>query len=330
MNVLHFIGIDVAKKKFDVAYLKDKERQMVKTKVLDNKPTGFNQLLDWIKKNVSNDFSTIHITLEPTGVYHEALAYFLHDNGFVVNLINPARLPKFAEYKGFVHKNDRGDCKLLALLGAENPHEYWQPEPLSIRQLKAKLSRLEALKSDLLRENNRLEQAESGNLPDEVLQSIHHIRKALQDSIKALSQDIDDHINGNPELKKDKALLKSIPGVGDVIAKQMLVVYHSKHFQKAADMAAFLGLIPKERTSGTMKGKIMLSKRGSPQIRALLFLPAVAAKSYNPDIKAHYERLLAKGKTKMQAIGAAMRRLVHICFGVLKNKSVYQPQTILA
>ncbi|SEP79244.1 transposase, partial [Basfia succiniciproducens] len=93
---------------------------------------------------------------------------------------------------------------------------------------------------------------------------------------------------------------------------------------------AFLGLIPRERTSGTMKGKIMLSKRGSPQIRALLFLPAIVAKSHNPDIKAHYERLLAKGKTKMQAVGAAMRRLVHICFGVLKNKSVYQPQTILA
>lgn len=330
MNAQHFIGIDIAKKKFDVAYLKDKTRQMVKTKVLENNPKGFSQLLDWIKKNVSHDFSIIHITLEPTGVYHEALAYFLHDNGFIVNLINPARLPKFAEYKGFVHKNDRGDSTLLALFGAENPLEQWQPEPLTVRQLKAKLARLEALKGDLLRENSRLEQALSGNVPDEVLQSIYAIRTALQKAIDALSQDIDDHIDSNPELKNDKALLKSIPGVGDVIANQMLVVYHSKRFQKAANMAAFLGLIPKERKSGIMQGKTTLSKKGSPQLRALLFLPAVTAKRCNPDIKAHYDRLIAKGKSKMQAVGAAMRRLVHICFGVLKNKSAYQPQTILA
>ena len=110
----------------------------------------------------------------------------------------------------------------------------------------------------------------------------------------------------------------------------MLVVYHSKNFKKASEMAAFLGLIPKERASGTLKGKTTLSKAGSPHLRALLFLPAVVAKDHNPDIKAHYNRLLERGKTKMQAVGAAMRRLVHICFGVLKNQSVYQPQIILA
>ena len=330
MNILHFIGIDVAKKKFDVAYLKDKERQLVKTKVLENKPSGFSQLLDWMKKNVSNDFSQIHITMEPTGVYHEALAHFLHDHGFIVNLINPARLPKFAAYKGVVHKNDRGDSKLLALFGAENPQERWQPEPKSIRELKAKLARLEALKGDLLRENNRLEQAEATESPSEVVLSIHHIRKALNEAIALLKKDINDHIDGNPELKSDKKLLESIPGVGDVVANQMLVVYHSKNFKKASEMAAFLGLIPKERASGTLKGKTTLSKAGSPHLRALLFLPAVVAKDHNPDIKAHYNRLLERGKTKMQAVGAAMRRLVHICFGVLKNQSVYQPQIILA
>ncbi|MBN6081677.1 IS110 family transposase [Aggregatibacter actinomycetemcomitans] len=330
MNVSHFIGIDVAKKKFDVAYLKDKERQTVKTKVLDNKPEGFHQLIEWIKKNVGNDFSTIHITLEPTGVYHEALACFLYDHGFIVNLINPARLPKFAAYKGVVHKNDHGDSKLLALFGAENPQEYWQPKPLSIRQLKAKLARLEALKGDLLRENNRLEQAEAGNVPNEVMCSIHHIRNALQEAIVALRKDIDDHINRNPELKSDRELLRSIPGVGENTANQMLVIYHSKMFKKASEMAAFLGLIPRERTSGTMRGKVMLSKKGSPKIRALLFFPAVVATTYNPDIKAHYDRLRERGKTKMQAVGAAMRRLVHICFGVLKNKTFYQPQVCLA
>ncbi|AHG74039.1 Transposase [Mannheimia sp. USDA-ARS-USMARC-1261] len=75
MNAHHFISIDIAKHKFDVAYLKDKARQTVKIKVLENNPKGFSQLLDWIKKNISDDY----ITLEPTGVYYEALVYFLHD-----------------------------------------------------------------------------------------------------------------------------------------------------------------------------------------------------------------------------------------------------------
>ncbi|MGX3048547.1 transposase, partial [Ursidibacter arcticus] len=85
-------------------------------------------------------------------------------------------------------------------------------------------------------------------------------------------------------------------------------------------------LVPRLRESGAFKGKTMLSKRGSTKIRALLYLPAVVAKVHNPDIKSCYERLLAKGKMKIQAIGAAMRHLVHICFGVLKHQSQYQAQ----
>ena len=108
----------------------------------------------------------------------------------------------------------------------------------------------------------------------------------------------------------------------------MTVLYRSKSFTQASQMAAFLGLIPKMRESGKHKGKVMLSKKGNSKIRALLYMPAVVAKRYNPDIKAHCERLLAGGKTNRQAIGAAMRRLVHICFGVLKHQVVYQAQVV--
>lgn len=206
--------------------------------------------------------------------------------------------------------------------------ELWQPEPLHIRQLKAKLARLDALKADLQRENNRLHSAQIANTPEKVLLSLNQMIVALEQNIADLQNDVDNHIDQHPDLKHDIKLLQSIPAVGKETSLHMAVSYRSRQFTSAAQMAAFLGLIPKERQSGKYKGKVMLSKRGSSKIRALLYMPAIIAKRYNPDIQAHYERLLARGKTKMQAIGASMRRLVHICFGVLKHQTVYQAQTV--
>ncbi len=185
-----------------------------------------------------------------------------------------------------------------------------------------------ALQTDWQREENRLEKARIGHAPDEVILSIHQIKTAIGNSMAELKQDIDDHIDRHPDLKHDIELLKTIPGVGDVVAPRMALLYRSRRFQSAAQMAAFLGLVPKERTSGQYRGKVRLSKQGNSQFRALLYMPAVVAKRCNPDIKASCERLLAKGKSQMQAIGTAMRRLVHICFGVLKHQAVYQVQTV--
>ena len=91
--------------------------------------------------------------------------------------------------------------------------------------------------------------------------------------------------------------------------------------------AAYLGLAPVQHESGSsIKGRAKLSKAANPIIRAKLYMAAVVAIRYNPDIKAQYERLTSKDKSKMSALGAAMRKLVHICFGVLKHQQPYQPQ----
>ena len=251
--------------------------------------------------------------MEATGVYHELLAYFLHDKGIKVSIVNPKYILDFAKSLGTVHKTDKSDSKVIALYGATSTIdiELWQPEATHIRQLKVKLARLDALKADLQRENNRLHSAQIANTPEKVLLSLNQMIAALEQNIADLQNDVDNQIDQHTDLKNDIKLLQSIPAVG-----------------KAAQMAVFWGLIPKEKQSGQFKGKVMLSKRGNSRMRALLYMPAIVAKRYNPDIQAHYERLLARGKTKMQAIGASMRRLVHICFGVLKHQTVYQAQTV--
>ncbi len=322
----HIIGIDAASQKFDASWLKDSTKFTYRNKVLENNPSGCLKLLEWIRKNITTDLSTVHVVMEATGVYHELLAYFLHDQGLTVSIVNPAYIHNYAKSLGVVHKTDKGDSQIIARFGFERRPQAWQPEPKPVRELKAKLNRLDALKADLQREDNRLHTAQISGVPDEVMLSILHIRQALNQSIIDLENDVDDHIDKHPDLKRDVSLLQSIPCIGRETSMRMVVLYHSKQFAKASQMAAFLGLVPRKRESGKYQGKVMLSKRGDSKIRTLLYFPAINACRFNPDVKAQRERLLLRGKVKMQTVGAAMRKLVHICFGVLKHQMVYQPR----
>ncbi len=119
--------------------------------------------------------------------------------------------------------------------------------------------------------------------------------------------------------------LLTIPAVGPRTAVRMLVMLRARAFESARQAAAFLGLVPIEQTSGKrIRGRPTLSKAGNPRLRATLYMAAVAGIRRNPDLKAQYERLLGRGKCKMAALGAAMRKLVHLCFGALKNAADYR------
>jgi transposase len=110
------------------------------------------------------------------------------------------------------------------------------------------------------------------------------------------------------------------------MSRELVCLFASKRFTSARQAAAFLGLIPKIKESGTFKGRSMLSKNGSARLRAKLYMAAVVATTHNQDIRVQRDRLIKQGKTKMQAIGAAMRKLVQICFGVIKHQTKYRPQ----
>nr|WP_312326696.1 transposase [Acinetobacter sp.] len=143
--------------------------------------------------------------------------------------------------------------------------------------------------------------------------------------MQGIDQQIDDHIDQNPDLKNDKELLSSIPAIADRTSLLMLSFLRSHTFERASQAAAFVGLVPTQKQSGSsIHGRSHLSKAGSSKIRAGLYMAAIVATRHNPHIKGMNERLLANGKTKMMAIGAAMRKLVHLCYGVLKHQQPYQ------
>jgi transposase len=325
---MHVVGIDVSKAKLDVLWLRSIEPIKVKSKVFKNDKAGHSALLAWLGSQLACPPEQMHVVMEATGIYHEGLAYRLYEHGVAVSVANPAHVRDFAKSTGGVHKTDKQDSLVLARYGTLMKPGYWQPEPPAIRELKALLARLEALEADLQRERNRLEKAEFSAVSSVVLESLHAMIDQLQQERDRLEREIDDHIDRHPDLKDDLNRLRSIPGIGPVVSRVMLSVIRSRPFKAASDVAAFLGVIPCHRESGVFRGRSSLSKKGPPRVRAKLYMAAIAASQHNPTIRSQRERLLARGKTKMQALGAAMRKLVHLCFGVLKHQTEYTPQLV--
>lgn len=321
------IGVDVSKAKLDCVWIRDLATLKIKSKTLPNTAQGHQTLQAWAKQQSGESIEQLHVVMEATGIYHEALAYALHAAGARVSVVNPARVRDFARSIGVQSKNDNNDAVVLARYGATQSPALWQPEPAEIRELKALISRLEALKQDIAREDNRLEKATISAVSKVVLESIQTVRDQLTQERKRVESMIEDHIDKHPGLKQDRALLESIPGVGPIVAQCMVAVLRSRPFQCASQCAAYLGLVPVEHQSGTsIHSPARLSKQGDGRVRAKLYMAAVVAIRYNPVIKAQYRRLLARGKAKKAALGAAMRKIVHMCYGILKHQVPYQPQ----
>ncbi len=328
--MFYFTGIDVSKDKIDIGWLRDAAKGKKKSKVLKNTAQGHQQAVNWLFKNTQASAEDIVVVLEPTGIYHEGLMYALHDKGIKVLLVNPGKAKKYAESINLLHKTDKTDAIMLAYYGHAQKQQltFWQPETPEIRELKAMIRRLDALEKDLQREQNRQEATEFSLTSQRVSQSLMDMIDVLKTEIKGLQKEIDNHINQHPQLKKNRELLESIKGIGPVMSRELVYLFASKTFTHAKQVAAYLGLIPKLRESGKYKGRTTLSKTGSARIRAKLYMAAVCASTHNLDIKAQKARLLKSGKVKMQALGAAMRKLIQICFGVIKHQTEYQPRVI--
>lgn len=321
---MFYLGIDVSKSKLDCVLFNPATGKQ-KAKALSNDVDGFKTLVAWLaKQNVA--LNEVHGIMEATGVYHEPAALWLTDTGMRLSVVNPAQLRDFARGMATRTKTDGVDSALLARYGALVQPEPWQAPAKEVREFKALLARLEALEGDVRREANRREKAKIAQAPTLVLESIDNHLAKLKEETDRLRQAIEGHIDRHPGLKEDQKRLLSIPAIGEKTANRMLALMHSRQFKTAEQLAAFLGLVPVEHQSGSsVQKRPRMAKNGDARTRAALYMAAIVATKYNPHVKALYTRLCAKGKSKMAALGAAMRKLVHLCFGVIKHQTCYQP-----
>lgn len=322
---MFYLGMDVAKAKLDCCLLLDEAGNKRKTKAVANSRAGIFGLLEWAAKQ-GVAVEELHVVMEATGIYHEQAALNLADAGAMVSIINPAQIKDFGRGLAVRTKTDGVDSHVLARYGAMLKPAAWQPPAPEARMLQALLARRDAIAQDLQRERNRQEKADATDTPELIRQSLSDSIEFLSRQLKQLQKDIDQHIDRHPGLKNDMKLLQTIPAVGPQVGSNMLSVIHSHDFNSAEQLAAYLGLVPVERQSGSsVLGRARLSKAGPARIRAVLYMAAIVAARYNPHVRDVYERMLARGKSKMSALGAAMRKLVHLCFGVIKTQRPYEP-----
>lgn len=311
------LGIDISKAKFDVALLRGKDK--IKSKVFANTPEGFSELQTWLThQGVTN----LHGCMEATSIYGNALARFLIAAGYKVSIVNPSRPKAFGRSELSRTKTDRADAQVIARFCAALQPAAWIPPAVEVEQLQALVHRLDNLTAMLQQEQNRLATADSI-----LVASINAHIDFLKEQIAETKKLIRKHFDSHPHLKAQRDLLTSIPGIAETTATVILAeIRDLDTFDTADQLAAFAGLTPREFSSGSsVHGKPRLSKIGNSRLRKALYMPAVVARRCNPFIRAFCDRLLAKGKSKMSMIGAAMHKLLRQAFGVLKSQKPFDP-----
>jgi transposase len=313
-----YLGIDVAKAKLDCALLLPTGKWRSKSG-LANTPKGFAELAQWL---AAHQAEQVHVCLEATGIYWEAAAEYLAQAGHTVSVVNPFQIKSFGQSCLVRSKTDRIDAQLIARFCAERHPEPWQAPSLSEQTLKALVLRLDALQAMRVQELNRVEVAREtvrANI-------IGHI-EWLDGQIKTLLDQVRRHIDHDPDLRGRRELLDSIPGIGErTIALLLAFCIHPERFDNARQAAAFTGLDPRLHESGSsVHGKPRLSKIGHATLRKGLYMPAMVTLYKTHWGQQFRQRLAAAGKPPMLIIGAMMRKLIHVAFGVLKSGKPFNP-----
>ena len=312
--MINCIGIDVSKQSFDVFVLEKN-----KAFTMSNDSKGIDKCVE-----LCHQIRPELIVMEATGGYEARLACHLQSEGFAVAVVNPRRIRDFARAAGQMAKTDKLDAQIIARYAVTlepMPHELIDNNS---RKLKALVSRRNQLVEMHSAESNRTEHA----IDDEIKHSIEAIAGAIENQIKKIDEEINDWIQKMPELKQRAEYLQSIPGIGKTTAHMLVTELPELGVLNRRQIAALVGVAPINRDSGIFRGKRIIGG-GRGQVRARLFLPTLVATQHNPVLKKYYRTLVdTRGKCKMIAVTAAMRKLLCIMNAMLKNHQYWQPNFV--
>jgi transposase len=312
------LGIDLAKDSFVATLLTSSGAAHYRA--FANTPEGFDELQAWL---ALHSVTTLHACMEATNIYWEALASFLFAYNYTVSVVNPARIKGYAQATMQRNKTDKLDSAIIASFCLKHQPSAWQPASEQQRRLRALVRHRDDLLQTRLQQQNRLR-----DTTDKLVRaSLETLLKAIASEVEAVEGSIKEHLKSQALMSANLNLLTSIVGIGVVTAAKLLAEFAElEQYRSAKAAAADAGLTPAHFESGTtVRRRPRMSKLGKAGIRAALYWPAITAMTRCPAMKAFADRLAARGKAKKVVIGAVMRKLVHICYGVLKHQSPYDP-----
>jgi transposase len=316
----YILGIDISKSTFDIALLDDDDN--FATGQFKNSQHGVRSLQKWLQ---NRGVKALHACMEATGRYGNDLAAFLVDEGYDVSMVNPARIRAYGQSKLMRTKTDKTDAMLIADFCATQSPSLWVKPSVYRSELQSLTRYLDDLKRARNQEMNR---NQSGVPSAAVRRAIQEHIDFLNQQIKEVEKEIKDLIDSDEENRVQFELLTSIPGIGFVTAATFLAeVPNISDFAQARHLASYAGLCPKHHQSGSsVRKKARLSKTGNPYLRKTFYMPAIAIlRGHNPLIQPLIERMQQDGRKPMVIVGAVMRKLLHLAYGVLKTGKPFDP-----
>jgi transposase len=328
--VKQIAGIDVSQKELVVCLgrmCEDLCPQLYNHSVFANTDAGMQKFVKWVDKQTRAGVS-LRFVMEATGVYHESLAYFLHDHGYSVSVILPNKISNYARTLDTKTVTDKTASQAIAMFGLERKLNDWKPPAKvfkTLRQLTRERDQLVQMRT-MVKNHLHAEQAEA--YPNK--ESIARMNKQVALFVKQIAEiktSIEAIIRENEIMKNTMRLCSSIPGVGALTVA--VVVAETNGFElirNRKQLVSYAGLDVKEKQSGTsIKGKPRISKKGNKHLRKAMHMPALGAIRHDERFKGIFTRLVSKHGIKMKAVVAVQRKILELIYTLYKTQTTYNP-----
>lgn len=301
---MKFAGIDVGKQSLHLAIHGEPEAEE-----FSNSVEGRRALL-----NALQAVSPVRVVVEPTAQYHLAIAKELADCAFAeVMLANPRATASFAKAMDQRGKSDTRDCKLLAAYAAMMDFKPWSTPSKAVEQLRTVMRRRHQLVVARTQEKVRLAEAKSTDAAEDLRDDIEAHIEFLSQRITKLEKRAVAIAQDDELLRRWRAILTSIPGIGDVLAMVITAeIVHLPTDITGRQLAAYAGLDPRENQSGQRDGVRRISRRGNKRLRTALYIATTVASRHSPHVKAWKEERLNRGKAPKLVNVAIARRMLHV------------------
>lgn len=325
------VGMDISKDSIDAVFSVIGMNQQVKIKAsrkFPNTITGFKHLNKWMSGKKREE-TELRVLMEATGIYYEQLAWYLYERGYVVSVILPTKAKRYLQSLGLKSKNDKMDAKGLAQMGLEQRLPLWQPVSKNIYNLRLLTRQLEDFnkqRTTLLNQLHALDH--SAYATKEVKKSLKRMFRQLEKEIQKLDAAIEKTLKEDEALYPKVKRILTIPGVGiKTIAVLIAETNGFEGFENQGQLVSYSGYDIVESQSGKRAGKTRISKKGNAHIRRAMHMPSLCVVRFKvKPFKARYERLLSKGKAKMQASVAVQRKLLIVVWALWQKDEIFDPE----
>ena len=309
------LGVDISARWFDVAHQDELRR-------FTNNPAGIAACLEWL----AHLAGPVRVGLEATGSYHLPLATALYAAGHVVLVCNPLSIARYGQAVLARTKTDATDARRIARFCEAHDVPAWTPAPAVYQRLRALLTARETLVQERLRLSNR--QHAAGYTANEafVAELQAPVLAAIEAQILRIDRELASLAAAETPLGAHLRILVTIPGLGLTTAGALLASLPLDRLETSRQVAAYVGLCPQERTSGSsIRGRGHIGPLGPASLRKALYMPAIVAIRYNPALRVFAERLRAKGKRPKVVITAVMRKLLLLAWTLLRTGQPFSP-----